>query len=304
MVLQRRGTSMIHVAGRLIPIAFLFAMLAVPGAAFADAQGETPAAVDKALREAIAGSHRSPDNRARDPHRHPRRTLEFFGMRPDMQVEEFLPEGGWYTEILAPFLHDEGELTVATFATTSGNEFIRRMAQDYRAKLAGNEEVYGRVSIRPIEPPAYMPLGPPGSQDMIVSFRNLHDLVYVSPHGRAWSIGLEKFFRSAYLALKPGGVLGIVAHRANPEADAGEASALGRVPQPYVEEQARRAGFRLAASSDVNANPQDDRTKPVWYFPPSLRAPEAQREQYRAMGEADNMTLRFVKPGEGQPGSE
>ena len=288
---------MVHVGRRLSAIAVLLATLAVPAGASADAHGATPTPVDKALRKAIAGSHRSPEHRARDQYRHPRRTLEFFGMRPDMRVEEYLPQGGWYTEILAPFLHDDGELIVATLPTTSDNEFIRRMARDYRAKLAGNEKVYGRVSIRPIEPPGYIPLGPPGSLDMIVSFRNLHDLVYVNAHNQAWGIGLERFFRSAYRALVPGGVLGIVAHRTNAGTDLAKAPGLGRLPQAYVEEQARRAGFRLDATSEVNANPRDDRTKPVWYFPPSLRAPEAQREKYRALGEADNMTLRFVKPG-------
>ncbi|HKJ94535.1 MAG TPA: methyltransferase [Gammaproteobacteria bacterium] len=278
-------------------IAVLLASLAAPIGASTEGQGSTPVAVDQAFRDAIAGSHRSSKHAARDEYRHPRRTLEFFGMRPDMRVEEFLPEGGWYTEILAPFLHDDGKLVEATFSTNSDNEFIRRMAQDYRAKLQGNEKVYGRVSIRPIEPPAYVPLGPPGSLDMIVSFRNLHDLVYVNAHDEAWGAGVRKFFHSAYRALEPGGVLGIVAHRANPGTDVGKASGMGRLPQAYVERQARRAGFRLAAASDVNANPRDDRTRPVWYFPPTLKAPEEQRAEYRSKGEADNMTLRFVKPG-------
>lgn len=288
----------------------LLATLAVSAAglmsasASADAQDSTAASVDHALRDAIAGPQRSPDHRARDQYRHPRRTLEFFGIRPDMRVEEFLPEGGWYTEILAPFLHDDGELVAAAFPTTSDNAFIRGMAQDYRAKLRGNEKVYGRVSIRAIDPPDYMPLGPSDSLDMILSFRNLHDLVYVNAHDEAWGGGVRNFFRSAYRSLKPGGVLGIVAHRANPEADVGEAPGKGRLPQQYVARQARAAGFRLAATSAVNANPRDERTKPVWYFPPSLNAPKDQRAEYRAKGEADNMTLRFVKPDEPDSGSD
>jgi len=295
-------TRVARTGGRTLRATLLAGLLGVcvglAPAAISAATSATPAAVDQALRDAIAGPQRSSDHKKRDDERHPRQTLEFFGIRPDMRVEEFLPEGGWYTEILAPFLHDHGKLVEAAFPTTSSNSFLRGMARRYRHKLAADSSVYGRVSIRPISPPDYMPLGPPASQDMILTFRNLHDLVYANAHHEAWGGGLRRFFRSAYRALVPGGVVGVVAHRANPGANVGKSAVKGRLPQAYVVAQARHAGFRLAASSDINANPRDDRTKPVWYFTPSLKAPKDQRAKYRAMGAADNMTLRFVKPAD------
>jgi len=287
----------------LVAVLALSSASLAPTVARADNRVSTPAATDQALRDAISGPQRTPDHVSRDRYRHPRQTLEFFGIRPDMRVEEFLPEGGWYTEILAPFLHDEGQLVDAAFPTTSDNAFIRRMATDFRQKLSANDGVYGRVAVLSIAPPDYIPLGPPHSQDMILTFRNLHDLVYVNAHGEVSSDAIRRFFRSAYRALEPGGVLGVVAHRANPGADIGAASKNGRLPQAYVDGLARHAGFRLAASSDVNANPKDDRTKPVWYFLPSLNAPAGKKDAYRAMGAADNMTLRFVKPGRAGAGS-
>lgn len=251
----------------------------------------------QALDAAIAGDHRSEDNRARDRFRHPAETLRFFGIRPDMTVVEVIPGGGWYTEILAPYLHDDGRLIAASFPPGSPDPFFRRMAARFQEKLDGNPEVYGGVELQPFAPPDYVVLGPPQSADMVLTFRNTHDLVYANVHGGVTDAVIDAFFRAAYLALKPGGVLGVVAHRAHPDHAASESHELGRVPREYVVQAAQRSGFRLDAESDVNANPDDPRDIPVWYLPPSRRAPEGKQAEYDAIGESDRMTLRFVKPG-------
>lgn len=256
----------------------------------------TPPAVQQALKAAINGPQRTPAYAKRDRYRHPLQTLEFFGIRPDMRVVEVLPGGGWYTEILAPFLHDHGQLIEATPPTTSPNPFFRKMAHKYKAKLEANPAVYGRVKLEAFSPPAYLPLGAPDSADMIVTFRNMHDLIFANVHGEVTDIIMQRFFRSAYRALKPGGILGVVGHRANPKASVAKSHNLGRLPQSFVIKQAEQAGFKLAATSEINANPKDPRDMPVWYLPPTLERGKTKRAHYESIGEADNMTLKFVKP--------
>lgn len=260
------------------------------GTAFA----ATPRAIHDALQKAIEGPQRTPAYVKRDRYRHPLRTLEFFGIKPDMTVVEVLPGGGWYTEILAPFLHEHGHLIEATAPLSSPNPFSRKMAARYKAKLDADSAVYGRVALEPFEPPSYMGLGPPDSVDMIVTFRNIHDFMYANVHGSISNAIALQFFRSAYRALKPGGILGVVAHRAPADMPLRASFKLGRLPQSHVVSLAEQAGFRLAGTSEVNANPKDPRTMPVWYLPPSLE--EGHLARYEAIGEADNMTLRFEKP--------
>ncbi len=233
----------------------------------------------------------------RDRYRHPLQTLEFFGIRPDMTVVEVLPGGGWYTEILAPFLRDKGQLIEATPPASSPNPFFRKMALKYKAKLDAKSNVYGRVKTEPFEPPAYMGLGPPDSADMVVTFLNMHDFMYANVHGDVTGMVAERFFRSAYLALKPGGILGVVAHRAPATMPVTQSFKLGRLPQTYVIRKAEQAGFRLAGTSKVSANPKDPGTMPVWYLPPMLSQGQNDRAHYKAIGPGDDMTLRFVKPG-------
>ncbi|WP_353226211.1 class I SAM-dependent methyltransferase [Salinisphaera hydrothermalis] len=254
------------------------------------------ASVQDQLQSAVSGPQRSAAHKQRDAYRHPVKTLEFFGLRPGMRVIEVIPGGGWYTEILAPFLHDRGQLIEASAPRTSAKSFYRKMAARYQQKLASNPAIYGRIELEPFEPPAYMALGAPGSADRVLTFRNMHDLVFANVHGEITDAPLQRFLRNAYQVLKPGGVLGIVAHRANPRMPVGKSYKLGRLPQAYVIEAARQAGFALAASSEVNANPKDSRKMPVWYLPPTLKRGATKRDKYKAIGEADNMTLKFVKP--------
>jgi len=264
----------------------------------ASAQAAAPSGAREGLEAAIGGTQRTPENVARDKYRHPLETLEFFGIRADMRVIEVLPGRGWYTEILAPFLHDHGQLVEATPAQSSDNPFIRKMAVGYAKKLAANPSAYGRVEIEPFEPPAYMPLGAPNSADMVLTFRNMHDLIFANVHGEVTDALMQRFLRSAYQVLKPGGILGIVAHRAAPGMSVGKSHKLGRLPQAFLVREAERAGFRLGGTSEINANPKDPRDIPVWYLPPSLRQEKENRAEYEAIGEADNMTLKLVKPAD------
>lgn len=261
------------------------------------AQAATPPATHRALEAAAHGSWRTPAFVRRDKFRHPVQTLEFFGIRPDMRVVEVLPGGGWYTEILAPFLRDHGELIEAEAPLAGTTGFMHQSAEHFRQKLASNPGVYGKVQLTPFVLPDYMHLGAPNSADMVVTFRNMHDLMFENVHGMATDAILQAFLRSAFQVLKPGGVLGIEAHRANPDMPLEQCFKLSRVPQPYLIREAEQAGFRLAGTSEINANPKDPRAVSVFYFPPSLSPESGNTAHYATLGEADEMELRFVKPG-------
>ncbi|GAN80756.1 class I SAM-dependent methyltransferase [Acidocella aminolytica] len=260
------------------------------------AAAATPAAVHDALVKAIQGPQRTPAFVKRDRYRHPLKTLEFFGIRPDMRVVEVLPGAGWYTEILAPFLRDRGTLIEATPVTSSPNPFMRKEAIAYQRKLASDPAVYGRIRREPFEPPAYMALGAPDSADMILTFLNMHDFMYANVHGGVTDVIIDRFFRNAFQTLKPGGILGVVAHRALDSMSVTQSFKLGRLPQAFVVEQAERAGFRLAGTSNISANSKDPRNIPVFDLPPTLAQGSKDRAKYEAIGPADDMTLRFVKP--------
>ncbi len=268
------------------------ALVAVTPAAFA----ATPAAVQQALEAAINGPQRTPAFKKRDRYRHPLQTLEFFGIRPNMRVIEVLPGGGWYTEILAPFLRAHGQLIEATAPVTGTTGYAHRSAVAYDHKLAADPAVYGKVRLEPFELENYLHLGAPDSADMVVTFRNMHDLMVQNVHGEESDHFLMTFLRSAYQVLKPGGVLGIVSHRANPDMPLQKCFHLARLPQPFLIHEAERAGFRLGGVSEINANPKDPRTRPVFWFPPALSPASGKQAYYKSLGEADNMTLRFIKP--------
>jgi len=240
------------------------------------------------LQHAIDGSWRSAANRARDRYRHPLQTLEFFGLRPRMTVIELSPGGGWYTEILAPVLHDQGHLIEAA-PPPAGR--TGRMATAFDHKLESDPAVYGNVRVIPFAPPAKVSLGPADSADMVLTFRNLHDWLNNSP------ATLAAVFQAAYRVLKPGGVFGITEHRARPYENAIEAShALHRIPEDYVIELGLKTGFELAGVSEANANPKDPERVNVHRLPPDLSGPPAEHPQMQAIGESDRMTLKFVKP--------
>ncbi len=240
------------------------------------------------LTDAIAGEHRSEDNRARDRFRHPGETLQFFGFRPDLTVIEIFPGGGWYTEVLAPALRDSGRLVAAHYGEDSGSDYRNRSHREYVAKLAAEPGIYDQVKVIAYDP-GKSSLGEAGKADMVLTFRSLHGMQNAGV--------LDAFLADAFDVLKPGGVLGVVQHRA-PEGVALADVAAGYLPQPFVIERARAAGFELAGASEVNANPKDtaDYAQGVWTLPPVLRLGDEDREKYLAIGESDRMTLKFVKP--------
>ncbi len=238
----------------------------------------------------LAGEHRSEANSSRDHYRHPQETLEFFGLTEDMHVVEIWPAGGWYTEVIAPYVNERGRYYAAHWDPESDIEFIQRGAKAYQDKLAAHPELYGNAEMTVLMPPDAMEIAPPESVDMVVTFRNIHNWM---PRGSADSI-----FSAIYRALKPGGVLGVVEHRGNPDVAQDPKAASGYVNQDYAIELAERAGFVLDASSEINANPNDtkDYEPGVWTLPPTLRLKEQDQDRYLAIGESDRFTLRFVKP--------
>lgn len=268
---------------RLLSWLVLSAMILTGCATTPATDPATSAALDTVLR----GDHRVPEHRARDIYRHPKETLEFFGIRQDMTVVEVWPGAGWYTEILAPLLKDQGQLYTALLDPASG-EYARNTVETYKEKLRMRPDLYGKVITTTLAaPPAKNQIAPAGSADLVLSFSNLHN----------WMMfGWERDALAAmHAALKPGGVLGIVAHRGDPKLPQDPKAASGYVNQDYAIRMIEAAGFSLVGGSEINANPQDskDYEKGVWTLPPGLA--DGDDERYKQIGESDRFTLKFVK---------
>ena len=256
----------------------------------------TKAARNMTLQDAVAGDWRPAADKARDAWRHPVETLEFWGLKPGQTVVEFWPGAGWYTDILAPYLAaNKGKLIAADLEPT--DPASTEIVEAYRARLKAKPKIYGDVEITAFGPTSG-PVAPAGSADLVLFLRNLHNWM---------AAGIaEKAFRDAFAALKPGGVLGIEEHRAAPGGVQDVLAANGYVQEAYVVRLAQEAGFVLDKTSEINANPADDRDHPfgVWTLPPvRLTAPRGEpadpnfdRTSYDAVGESDRMTLRLVKP--------
>lgn len=267
---------------RLLLLAVIFGGVGAP--AIAD-QSSTEAK----LKAIIAGDHRTPKYAARDKFRHPFETLKFFGLKPDMKVVEIWPGGGWYTEVLAPYLKQSGKYYAAHRNRDTKDARILKSIQRYDAKLAARPDLYGAVIVTELSR-AKGAIAPPGSADMVLTFRNIHNWM---------KFGFEMpIFEAMYKALKPGGILGVVEHRANPEEFPDPQTLSGYVHEEQVIEMAGEAGFKLLSKSEANANPKDTRNHPkgVWTLPPSLRLKDTDRDKYLSIGESDRMTLKFVKP--------
>lgn len=266
----------------------LLIALAVPMAAAAPGQahqGDAARSAHEALVAAIADPARKESNRARDRYRHPLETLAFFGVRPDQTVVEIWPSAGWYSEILAPLVREKGVYYGATQPPGKYREATEKL-------VAADPARFGKVRLTILEPGKPSEIAPPGSADVVLTFRNVHNLLAAGDAAAATA------FADFYRALKPGGVLGIVDHRLPEDRDPALEKTSGYVKRSTVLRLANAAGFKLAGESEVNANPKDSANWPkgVWTLPPALREGDADRAKYLAIGESDRMTLKFVKP--------
>jgi len=278
----------------LLTLAALFVGTIAPvGVHFkVEAQQGSAAAIDAAL----AGSHRSDANKARDRYRHPKETLAFFGLRPEMTVVEIWPGGGWYTEVLAPVLHERGKLYVAQYGSKPPFPYQQREMDTLAAKLRANPDLY-----RAVTPTALnfftneLTIAPPGSVDLVLTFRNVHNWF---EEGYGPPNAAQLAFKAMFTALKPGGMLGVVDHRWPDPATEDPGAKNGYISEKRVIELAEGAGFELAGRSDINRNPLDTHDYPegVWTLPPDLALGERDRDKYLAIGESDRFTLKFVKP--------
>jgi predicted methyltransferase len=267
----------------------LFVPVLVAGAMLAPVKAQDAEAL---IDRAMTGSHRSDANKARDKYRHPKETLLFFGLRPDMTVVEVWPSTGWWTEILAPVLKDGGQYYAAWFATQAKGapDFLKEREKGFDAMLTGRPDLYGKVIKTALLAPEYVDIAPKGSADMVLTFRNVHNWAKA---GNA-----DAMFKAFYDALKPGGTLGVKDHRAKPDTPFEKQIETGYMTEAWVIETAQKAGFKLENKSEINANPKDTKDHPsgVWTLPPTLRLGDKDREKYLAIGESDRMTLKFVKP--------
>ncbi len=256
-----------------------------------EAIAEDPASHDVTVAQALMSSYRSDKNRARDRYRHPGETLQFFGLKPDMTVIELWPGRGWYTEILAQVLAHRGRLIDTNFDPDGPQDKEPyRQARNLEQRIHDNPKLFGKVQIAHIDPPKKLDLGVDGQADMVLTFRNFHNWI---------KGGYDKqVVEAAYKALKPGGVFGVVEHRAKPGTSLEEMKKSGYVTEAYIKKLVEGVGFKLAGESDLNANPEDTKDYPagVWTLPPTLRLGQKDREKYQAIGESDRMTLKFVKP--------
>lgn len=254
------------------------------------------------LDQALSGDHREAENQARDVYRHPRQVLEFFGLEPQWTVVEIWPSSGWWTEILAPVLRAEGVYFAAGFSMTADRtpDWRKEVQKAFNDKLEARSGVYDAVVVTELSVPERTTIAPPGSADLVLTFRNVHNWMNGAYAG--------EMFQVMARALKPGGVLGVVEHRAPSGTSLEDMKRTGYVTEEHVIGLAEQAGLTLDARSEINANPRDTADHPagVWTLPPSLRhcrslEEDEPREQcikrYRSIGESDRMTLRFRKAG-------
>lgn len=249
--------------------------------------------VEADLTALATGDHRAQASADRNEFRHPVETLMFFGIEPNMTVVEVTPGGGgWYTEIIAPFVRESGRYYAANYDPVSPIEYYRGNARKFVDKLAENLELYDHTVITVFAPPDKTDIAPPGSADLVVTFRNTHNWL------DAEESGAEAAFAAMFRALKPGGVLGLVQHRGDTSKPQDPSGESGYVREDVVIGLAQAAGFKLDARSEINANPKDTKNYPegVWTLPPNFQLGEKNRDTYQAIGESDRMTLRFVKP--------
>jgi len=257
------------------------------------AEEKESSAESRTMSGLLAGPHRSPEEAARDVFRHPEETLAFFGLQRDMTVVEIWPGGGWYTNVIAPYLATGNGIYYAASFDPNSSQRAREAVQRFQDKFQNDDELYGDVRLTTLTGK----VAPDGRADLVLTFRNVHNWMR---NDRAQD-NFDKF----YAALKPGGVLGVVEHRASKDADEANGS-TGYVKESTVKAFAAAAGFSFEGASQINANALDTKDHPfgVWTLPPVGRSSEARgiedpdfdRAKYDAIGESDRMTLKFRKP--------
>lgn len=247
---------------------------------------------EAAIRAAVDSPTRTESNRPRDRYRHPFETLSFFGLKPGQTVVELWPGGGWYSEILGTYARNVPDTRLIVAAPWErGLNGVRRMQTE-------QPDLWGHIRLAefPAAAGTTNPVVAPGSADLVLTFRNVHN----------WRFGgqdaVAENFRQIFAMLRPGGRLGVVEHRLPEEMDSRLEESSGYMKRSSVVAYAEAAGFRLIGESDINANPRDTHNWPrgVWTLPPVSRgaAEDPRRDEYLAVGESDRMTLLFVKPGQ------
>jgi predicted methyltransferase len=278
---------LLKTVGPLLVLASVLAGTALVAGCVTTSGRETTAS---ALDGILGGNQRTAADRARDGSRHPKETLLFFGIRPQTRVLQPWPESGWYTKIIAPLVRAQGQYYAGLMAPDPGSRFIQARLARYRQLLASRPDLYGRVRVVtfPLDGRDVLPAG---SVSMVLSFRDLHEWMALGD--------APQVLMTIYRALAPGGVFGVVDNRGDPKLPQDPRAKNGYVRQDYAIRLIEAAGFRLVATSEVNANPKDTKKYRcgVWALPPAYRLGNFDRAKYAAIGESDRFTLKFVKPG-------
>src|SRR6202166_1877661 len=234
---------------------FAATLLAFVGSVASSGAATSP---DPALVSAVGSPARNPAAVARDVARHPVEELTFFGLGPTMTVVELWPGGGYWTDILGPYLVPGGHYYIALPA--QGNAEEDAGVKRFRARIAAEKDRLGTLHETTLGP-GHFDIAPPGSADLVLTFRNLHN----------WMDGgyAEQALAACFKALKPGGIFAIEEHRGRNDKPQDPKAKDGYVRQDYAIALAKKAGFKMIASSEIDANPKDtkDWVDGVWTLP-------------------------------------
>jgi predicted methyltransferase len=240
------------------------------------------------LAQWLSAPHRTPGNVVRDVYRHPIETLTFFGVKDNSTIVEILPGSrGYYLELLAPYLKARGVYFAANRDELAAPQYLADHKK-FLERLKEDAALFEKVRVTKFNADRHE-IAPAGSADLVLTFRNLHNWMERNE--------IDGALRAFHKALKPGGVLGVVDHRGRTDLSQEAQMKLGYVREDVAIKLIEKAGFKLAATSEVNANPKDTKDYPqgVWTLPPTYRLGDKDRARYQAIGESDRFTHRFVK---------